>query len=150
MRRTEYDHAINKYRHRFLDERIKDLAISRADAPFLHKIVKAGNQIKMNDLIELTFYHKSHATRSINRMVEDGLIIKETNPEDLRGYVLSATGKGKEVDKQLKQIFEDWDNLVNQVITDEEREILSDITKRIYHQLKKYYHEEDIDSEVNI
>ncbi len=150
MRRTEYDHAINKYHHRFLDDRFKDLMISRADAPFLHKIVKAGNQIKMNDLIEKLFFHKSHATRSINRMVDDGLIIKETNPDDLRGYVLTATEKGKQVAKQIKQIFEDWDNLVSQAITDEERKVLQNMTIKIYHLLQEYYDEEDTVSEINI
>ena len=83
MRGNEFDHANRKYHHRFLDEHFKQLPITRAEAPYLGIIIKSGNRILMNDLIGGLFYHKSHATRAINKMVEDGLIVKEKNQYDL-------------------------------------------------------------------
>lgn len=148
MVRNEYDHMINKYRHRFLDERFKELEVSRAEAPYLMRISREG-KIKMNTLISELPFHKSHTTRAINQLVKDGLIIKETNPEDKRAYVLSVTERGKLVGEKVKSIFNDWDDLLNTVITDEEKEVLKNLTKKIYHLLRNYYNEEDTINETH-
>jgi len=140
---------INKYRHRFLDERFRGFEISRAEAPYLLKIYKE-EKMKMNTLISELPFHKSHTTRAINQMEKDGLIIKETNPEDKRAYVLSITEKGRELGSRIKKVFTDWDDLVNSVITDEEREVLANLTKKIYHLLRDYYNEEDTINETNV
>lgn len=148
MPRNEYDHLVDKYHHRFLSDRMKALGISRAEAPYLGRIAKAGT-IKMNTLITELPFHKSHSTRAISQMVEDGLILKEVNPEDKRGYYLSITEKGKIKAEKVKQIFTDWEELVATVITDEERKVIQNITKKIYHLLLDYYGEEDTINETN-
>ncbi len=150
MRRNEYDRAINKYQHRFFDERFKELSISRAEAPFLRKISKLGDSVKMNDLISEMVFHKSHATRSINKMEKDGLIIKEKNPDDLRGYVLTLTELGKETAKKAEAIIDEWNSLIETIMTDEDRKVLQNLTKKIYHLLREYYNEEDIIGEDSI
>lgn len=150
MRRTEYDRAIMKYQHRYFDEKFKELPITRAEAPYLGKIAKAGNSVKMNDLISEMVFHKSHATRAIKKMVQDGLIIKKKNPNDLRGYLLSLTELGIETGKKVKSIFNEWDNLIESVLTEEDREVLKNLTIKTYHLLREYYHEEDIINESSI
>ncbi|XFA99564.1 MarR family winged helix-turn-helix transcriptional regulator [Candidatus Izemoplasma sp. B36] len=150
MRRNEYDRAINKYQHRFFDERFRELSISRAEAPFLRKIYKLGDSVKMNDLTSEMIFHKSHATRAINKMEKDGLIIKEKNPDDLRGYVLTLTSLGKETAEKADAIIEEWNNLIESIMTDEDRKILKNLTKKIYHLLREYYNEEDIIGEDSI
>ena len=150
MKSTNYDYAVNKYQHRFLHERLKDLDVSRAEMPYLIKIHKAGGHILMNDVVGEVFYHKSHTTRAINKLVSDGFIIKEKNPDDLRAYILSLTIKGEQTAKRVKEVKEEWDQLVNSVITDQEREMIQNITKKIYHLLREYYNEEDILDETDI
>lgn len=97
----------------------------------------------MNDLIDSMFYHKSHATRSITKLVDDGFIIKERNPNDGRAFILKITESGKEEAKKVIAIMDEFNEMVESVITDEERKILEDITIRIYHKLRNYYNEED-------
>lgn len=148
MARTEYDHMINKYRHRYLDDSFKDLEISRAEAPYLLKISKEGT-MHMNTLISELPFHKSHTTRAINQLERDGLIIKEINPEDKRAYVLTITEKGRILGEKVKSVFTKWEDLINAVVTDEERQMLSNLTKKIYHLLREYYNEEDTINEIN-
>ncbi|MCK4551395.1 MAG: winged helix-turn-helix transcriptional regulator [Tenericutes bacterium] len=150
MQRNEYDHAIHKYRHRFFREKSSGFELSGVEIPYLRKIYKANESIKMNDIVGESVYHKSHATRAINRLVKDGLVIKEKNPNDLRAYVLSVTEKGKNMAIQVGKVVKEWDDLVDTVITNEEREVLRNITKKIYHLLREYYNEEDIINEANI
>ncbi len=149
MPRSEYDHLINKFYHRFLEERFKDLEISRAEAPYLHKISRLEN-VKMNDLIGSLPFHKSHTTRAINNLVKDGMILKETNPEDKRAYVLSITDKGKLAAEKVKRILTEWENLIDEVISDEEREVILNINKKIYHMLLNYFDEEDTINEIDV
>lgn len=150
MKRSEYDYAINKYQHRFLHDRLKDLDVSRAEAPYLRKIYKAGGHMLMNDIVGEVFFHKSHTTRAINKLVDEGFIVKEKNPDDLRAFVLSLTEKGERVAKRVGQVLEEWDELVNSVITDHEREMIQNITKKIYHLLREYYNEEGTVDETDI
>ena len=97
----------------------------------------------MNDLIESMFYHKSHATRSIAKLVDDGFIIKERDPNDGRAYILKITNAGKEEAKQVIAIMDEFNEMVDSVIEDHERKMINDITIRIYHKLRNYYNEED-------
>lgn len=150
MINAEYDYAITKYRYRFIDDKLKKMAISRAEIPYLVKIHKAGGHILMNDIVGEVLYHKSHATRAIMKLVKDGFIIKEKNPNDKRGYILYITETGKEVALKAKNAIESWDKLIKSVITDEEKEVMYNITKKIYILLKEYYKEEDIINETNI
>ena len=150
MLRSESDHAINKYRHRFFRDKSSLFELSHAEIPYLRKIYKANGSIMMNEIVGESVYHKSHATRAINRLVKDGFVIKEKNPKDLRGFVLSTTEKGKDIAIKTGKIVKEWDDLVETVITNEEREVLQNITKKILHLLKEYYNEEDIVNEANI
>lgn len=143
MEANQYDHAISKYRQRFLDEKYKNLKVSRGDAPFLKKLYKKGGIVSMNDLIDSMFFHKSHATRSITKLVADDFIIKEKNPNDGRAYILRITEAGKTEAKKAIAIMDEFNEMVESVIEDEERKMLEDITIRIYHKLRNYYNEED-------
>ena len=148
MPKSKYDYMIDKYQHRFFDERFGEMEISRVEARYLHIISKAG-KIKMNDLIGKLPFHKSHTTRTVNQLVEDGYLLKEINPEDKRGYILSVTQKGKDIKQTVTKIFTDWEDLIDTVITEEEKHVLANLTEKIYHLLREYYGEEDTLDEIN-
>lgn len=143
MRQSKYDHAVNKYHHRFMDDKFRKLNVTRPESYFLKRIYKCGGKIPMNDIVGDMGFHKSHATRAISKLVNDGLVIKETNLEDKRAYNLSLTEKGRTLAKSVKAVFEEWDELVDTVITDEEKEMFANISKKLYHLLREYYGEED-------
>ncbi len=138
----KYDHMISKYHHRFLEERFKGMAINRSEAPYLKMIYK-HNQIKMNDLIQKFFYHKSHTTRAIKRLVEDGYVVKTIDPEDKRGFILTITDKGKAIGAKLVQIISDWDKLMSSFLEKEEQEFIEKLAEKIYRKLREYYGEDD-------
>jgi DNA-binding MarR family transcriptional regulator len=150
MKRTEYDYAITRYHFRFVHDKLSKINVSRAEGQYLNKIHKAGGSVLMNDIVGESQFHKSHATRAINELEENRLVIKEKNPDDKRGYKLSLTEAGKEKAKKVNEVLDEWDSFVNSVITDEEREIMKNITIKIYHLLRNYYNEEDTINENSI
>ncbi len=143
----KYDHMINKYHHRYLEERFKDITVNRSEAPYLRVIYKYG-EIKMNDLIAKFFFHKSHTTRAIKNLVSDGYVDKLKDTEDLRGYVLTITDKGREVAEKIVKILDGWDQLMSSFLEEDEKEFIEKISQKIYIKLREYF-KEDIDNDEN-
>ncbi|MBN2877094.1 MAG: hypothetical protein JXL85_05500, partial [Bacilli bacterium] len=65
-------------------------------------------------------------------------------------YLLSVTQKGIELKDKVHKIFTDWDDLIDTVITDEDRMVLTNLTKKMYHLLREYYGEEDMINEIDV
>jgi MarR family transcriptional regulator for hemolysin len=143
---SKRERYINKFHHRFLEKRFKDLNIGRAEAPYI-KMINHSSPIKMNTLISNVVFHKSHTTRAINQMVKDGLITKEKDPEDMRSYIITITKKGKTVADHVQQILEEWEELINSALSQEEREQLEVMREKVYIKLKDYFEEGDNDEE---
>ena len=136
-----YEHIVNKYHHRFLEERFKDMDINRSEAPYLKVISKYGS-IKMNELINKFFFHKSHTTRVVKSLVNQGYILKDVDPEDKRGYILTITEKGKNKASKITKVLNDWENLMDSFLTKDEKEFIDNLHKKIYEQLRVYFKEE--------
>ncbi len=140
----KYDHLINKYRHRFFDDRFKNLEISFPEGPYLVKIHEKKS-LKMNDLTSLVPYHKSHSTRAIQHLTDSKLIEKTIDPDDQRGFILKITADGQRVAKEVLKVFSDWDDLMYSVITEEEKALIESMQKRMYEKLVKLYGDKDTD-----
>jgi|GEM_PF-637247 len=134
----QYERQINKYHRQFLEQKLKELSIGRAEAPYI-KLIHQDSPIKMNTLISRVVFHKSHTTRAVNQMVADGLITKDRDPDDRRGYIISITDKGTEVAKQVEKILEDWEALINSALNQNERELLELMREKVYFKLKDYF-----------
>jgi DNA-binding MarR family transcriptional regulator len=138
----KHEKMINKYHHKFLEQRLRELNIGRAEAPYI-KMIYHESPIKMNQLISNVVFHKSHTTRAINQMVKDGLITKEKDSEDKRSYIISITDKGIQVAKSVKQILKDWDCLINSALSEEEQKTLEIMREKVFNKLKEHFEEED-------
>ncbi|QWC00463.1 MarR family transcriptional regulator [Mycoplasmatota bacterium] len=141
---NKYERMVNKYHHKFLEKKFKELNIGRAEAPYI-KMINYHSPIKMNALISKVVFHKSHTTRAVNQMVKDGLVEKVKDPDDGRSYIISITEKGKEVAEKVLSILEDWENLVNSALNEEERKTLEVMREKVYFKLKEHFEEDDND-----
>ncbi|MGE4572210.1 MAG: MarR family winged helix-turn-helix transcriptional regulator [Candidatus Izemoplasmatales bacterium] len=145
---NQHERMINKYHHKFLEEKFKEFNLGRAEAPYI-KMIYHQSPIKMNTLISNVVFHKSHTTRAINQMVKDGLITKEKDLEDKRSYIITITQKGIKVAEQVKQILEEWENLIDSALNEEERNQLNIMREKVYYKLKEHF-EEDLQDEKNV
>lgn len=139
--KNQYERIISKYQRQFLEERFKALEIGRAEAPYINMIHR-HSPIKMNTLISKVIFHKSHTTRAINQMVKDGLITKQKDSEDKRSYIITITNKGIETAEKVEEILKDWQQLINNALSEEEREQLNNMRKKVYLYLREYFEEE--------
>ena len=69
-----------------------------------HAIVEIGRveEISLNELAELLTLDKSTISRTINKLVEDSLVIRELHPEDRRYVTIKLTDNGKKIFKNIE------------------------------------------------
>ena len=68
-------------------------------------IDRAGAPIRPRDLGLLLFLERYQISRQIDRMVEEGLVVKRKCPEDKRGHFLDLTEKGRAMRLAMWDIY---------------------------------------------
>lgn len=89
-----------------------------------HAIVEIGrtNEISLNELAELLTLDKSTMSRTINNLVESGLVIRELHPEDRRYITIKLTEKGNQVYKNTEGSMRDYYGKIFGSIPEDSRE----------------------------
>lgn len=144
---SQYDHLIKKYYIRFMEEHLNQYGLSGQGGFYLLEIDKR-KIMKMNHLVDMTPYHKSHSTRIVSRLNDMKLINKEIDPEDNRGFLLSITDLGHTVADHVREVHLDWDKLTSNALTNDEAIQLNNIMMKTYLYLKNYF--DEVKNEKNI
>ncbi|MGE5628111.1 MAG: MarR family winged helix-turn-helix transcriptional regulator [Solirubrobacterales bacterium] len=89
-----------------------------------HAIVEIGrnNEISLNELAELLTLDKSTMSRTINNLVESGLVIRELHPEDRRYITIKLTEQGNKVYKNIEGSMTDYYGKIFSSIPEDRRE----------------------------
>ena len=87
------------------------------------------NDTTQKELTEILYLTKSGITKAINKLQNEGFIIKEKSSKDNRKYVLKLTEKGKEIIPHLIAINDEWEEKIGLTELDDEFiENLKDMT----------------------
>lgn len=54
-----------------------------------------GGRLRMSELADAALFSRSNCTRIVDRMVRDGLVAREPDPDDRRGRHAVVTGEGR-------------------------------------------------------
>jgi len=89
-----------------------------------HAIVEIGRakQISLNELSDLLGLDKSTMSRTINNLVEDKLVIRETHAENRRYVNIELTNKGQEVYQSIEISMEIYYKKIFQSIPKDKRQ----------------------------
>lgn len=96
-----------------------------------HAIVEVGRAevISLNELAEVLTLDKSTMSRTINNLVEDGLVVRELHPEDRRYITIKLTEAGKTVFKDIEEGMNKYYKDVFSSIPESNREQVLDSLK---------------------
>jgi DNA-binding MarR family transcriptional regulator len=64
------------------------------DFDVISQLAQAGGRLRMTDLAARAFSSRSGLTRRVDRLVEEGLVVRTTADGDARGVVVTLTGAG--------------------------------------------------------
>ena len=91
------------------------------------------------DLADRFALSKAAVTKSVKKMIKNGLITREVNREDERKYELYATETGQHLAAKCRSIFEGVDNLFYRGFSEEEIETFAGFLHRIMDNLETDY-----------
>ncbi|HEX4244120.1 MAG TPA: MarR family winged helix-turn-helix transcriptional regulator [Acidimicrobiales bacterium] len=91
-----------------------------------------GNRLRMSELAAQTLLSPSGLTRSVDRLEDAGLVVRETCPEDRRGAFAALTVEGKAVmDEAIPRHVAHLDELLHGVLTLEEEQALEALLRKL-------------------
>jgi len=104
-----------------------------------HAIVEIGRsgEVSLNELAELLALDKSTMSRTINNLVEDGLVIRELHPEDRRYVKIKLTDKGMKVFKNIEESMDRYYKAIFNSVPEEKREQVLDSLKLLIEAVNK-------------
>jgi DNA-binding MarR family transcriptional regulator len=57
-------------------------------------------------------YDKATIARAIRRLEEEGYVARERNPDDRRAYRIRLSGRGRSIEKTMRQVASEWDEML--------------------------------------
>lgn len=78
-----------------------------------------------------------HLNRTINKLVENDILIQKKNANDKRSNIITLSNKGKEVLEMSYALFYEWDNVLLDCLDESEKEMLIKIMRKIVFSAKK-------------
>lgn len=85
------------------------------------------------ELSEALHMDIGHTARSLNKLIQTGFILQETNPKDRRAHILTLTDLGQDAFRISHELFFNWDNEVLCTLNDDEREQLFILLDKVMH-----------------
>ena len=116
----ELSKAENKIKNH-MQKKIKEkgVLISAGQSGVLFLLEKA-NRLKMSELGRLLKIDNSAITRVVDRLVKNGLVTREPNPDDRRQFLISITDKGRTDIKVVGKVANETNAAIREGFSDEE------------------------------
>jgi len=95
-----------------------------------HAIVEIGRieKLSLNKLAELLELDKSTTSRTINNLVDLGLVQREISPEDRRYITISLTTEGEKIYKNIENSMDEYYlNIFNSIPEEKRNQVLESL-----------------------
>ncbi|MFB6086807.1 MAG: MarR family winged helix-turn-helix transcriptional regulator [Halodesulfurarchaeum sp.] len=127
--------------HKALIAELGDLAaeegINRGELPVLVRLFRDGDGISQKALQEDLELSKSTVSKTVNSLIERGLLRKERSDADGRVRLIYLTDRGRELDEPVRKIGQRATERMLQGFDPEEKEELAEYLGRITANLRK-------------
>jgi len=97
---------------------------------YLNRVSGEPN-IDQNSLAERMGIDRSHASLLVDKLVNRGLVDRQTNPENRRAHLLRLTAAGEKVYTRTRPRFDAGQQKILSVLRSDERELFLDLLLRV-------------------
>lgn len=108
----------------FRSEQLAPLGLKACHASYLCVICKHPG-ITQDQLARTIFINKSNVARQLAILEEDGFVRRSIAPEDKRAMQVFPTEKALECLPKIQEIFQVWEGLVAQDLTEQEQALMT-------------------------
>lgn len=99
--------------------------------------------ITQEGLSKLIYIHKSNVARQLGSLEEKGFIRRETDPSDKRNMLVYPTEKAYAVLDEIKRVNAEWDRIMLEGFSEEEREEVERLSALLAERAKKIIDKEE-------
>ena len=114
---------ISRCAAQFRQEELAPLGLKACHASYLSTVCRFPG-ITQDQLSKKIFINKSNVARQLAILEEDGFVERKPSPDDKRAIQVYPTQKALDVLPKIREIFQTWESLVAQDLTEEERQTL--------------------------
>ena len=116
-------HNISLNQQKYIKSKFKDLNLGH-DVRYIMFIYDNPN-CSQEDLVNMFSQSKGNIAKSLKKLEDLGYIIRETDPNNRRKYMLNTTEKGNDLVPKFRKISKEWEKEVG--ITDSDDELIERI-----------------------
>lgn len=121
----------------YLDKKLCKFKLTTGTYPYLFVLNRCPG-ISQNDISKELNVDKAMSARTVKKLIELGYIKKEENKEDIRAYKLYITNKGRKLLPQIREIVEEWINILIKGNNEEEVKISVKFLEDVLRKAKEY------------
>ncbi len=122
--------AISRCAAAYRQEQLAPLGLKAIHASYLATLLRTPG-LTQEQLAKRVYVNKSNAARQVAVLEEAGFVRRSLSDEDKRAMLVYPTEKAYEAWPQIRQIFRDWEALVAQDLTEEQRQLLIEMLAKM-------------------
>lgn len=122
---------------RFREDELADTGLSGCQTPYLTALHRHPG-ISQEELARELNVNKSSVARQLAALEERGYIYREPSLADKRILLVYLTGQAEELISRIFSCYGNWNSYLTQDFTDEEKETLSRLMRRIAARAEDY------------
>ncbi|MBS5958062.1 MAG: MarR family transcriptional regulator [Clostridiales bacterium] len=100
------------------------------------------NHVTQKELADNCHFEVTTMSRNLDKLEKLGLIIRQNNPDCRRSFLICLTDKGIAEAKEIKKVFEQFEQIVSDGITKEEIEVFLKVMTRMCDNMESYNQKE--------
>ncbi len=125
-----YISQIYRNAHYIIGHKFLESGISSSKIMFLQELYKEDG-INQEKLSKRLCVDKATTARAIKKLEEKGYVVRQKDELDNRSYKVYISQKSKDTKEEIDKAIEEWENEIFQGITEEEKEMLMSVLKKI-------------------
>lgn len=122
---------------RYRDHELAQIGLSGCQTPYLIALYRHPG-ITQEALAQHLHVNKSSVARQLSALEANGYVRREASPEDRRILRVYPTDKALAAQDRLREVLRGWSSYLTEDFTEEERETLSRLMRRIADRAEQY------------
>ena len=115
----------------FVDRKLSEVGLSLPKLAALDRLVKAGGSLPLGQLAERLACVKSNVTQLVDRLDADGLVTRESDPNDRRSRLAVMTDAGRRAYDTGARLFRDAEHHLFNALTPDETARLAEMYEKL-------------------
>lgn len=138
----KYISRIHRCFRQWQSDKMEDAGLNGIAQNYLFHICRKPG-ISQEKLCEHIMVNKSNVARKLSSLENEGWILRETSENDKRSYQIHPTDKAKEVYPQITSHMKEWNELILEDLSEDEKDILLKLLPKIAKKAKQLAESEE-------